>query len=100
MLNVEGPYHPLLRRTEYPARPRATEELETHINELMKLRVLRNIGHNEEVKVTTPVIITWNNGKSRVFGNFRELNTYNIRERYPMSACDSKPEHKHDSQTP
>ncbi|MBW0592291.1 hypothetical protein O181_132006 [Austropuccinia psidii MF-1] len=64
MLNVERPYPPLLRRTAYPASPRAREELENYINELIKLGVLRKVGHNEEeVEVTTPVIITWHNDK-------------------------------------
>ncbi|MBW0516643.1 hypothetical protein O181_056358 [Austropuccinia psidii MF-1] len=58
MLNVERTYHPLLRRPAYQAIPRAREALESHINELMKLGVLRKSGHNEEVQVTMPVIIT------------------------------------------
>ncbi|MBW0522649.1 hypothetical protein O181_062364 [Austropuccinia psidii MF-1] len=74
MLDVEIPYPPLLRRQAYPASPRAREELQSHSNELMKLRV-RNVGHNEEVEVTIPVIITWNNDKSRMVGDFRALNT-------------------------
>ncbi|MBW0545134.1 hypothetical protein O181_084849 [Austropuccinia psidii MF-1] len=49
MLNVERPYPPLLRRQAYPASPRAREALESNINELMKLGVLREVGHNEEV---------------------------------------------------
>ncbi|MBW0540930.1 hypothetical protein O181_080645 [Austropuccinia psidii MF-1] len=84
MLNVERPYPPLLRRPAYPASPRAREALESHINELMKLGVLRNFGHNEEVEVTTPVIITWNNDKSRMVGYFRALNTYTIPDRFPI----------------
>ncbi|MBW0483781.1 hypothetical protein O181_023496 [Austropuccinia psidii MF-1] len=84
MLNVERPYPPLLRRLSYPANPRAREALETHINELMKLEVLRKFGHNEEVEVTTPVIITWNNDKYRMVGDFRAVNTYTIPERYPI----------------
>ncbi|MBW0462089.1 hypothetical protein O181_001804 [Austropuccinia psidii MF-1] len=60
---------------------RAREALETHINELMKLGVLRKVRHNEEVEITTPVIITWHNDKSRIIGNFRELNTYTIPDR-------------------
>ncbi|MBW0574799.1 hypothetical protein O181_114514 [Austropuccinia psidii MF-1] len=50
----------------------------------MKLGVLRNVGHNEEVEVTTPVIITWNNDNSRIVGDFRALNTYNFSDRYPI----------------
>ncbi|MBW0530277.1 hypothetical protein O181_069992 [Austropuccinia psidii MF-1] len=46
ILNVKRHYPPLLRRTAYPARPRAREALESHINELMKLGVVKNIGHN------------------------------------------------------
>ncbi|MBW0552758.1 hypothetical protein O181_092473 [Austropuccinia psidii MF-1] len=43
MLNVERPYPPLLRRPAYPTSPRAREALENHINELMKLGVLKNL---------------------------------------------------------
>ncbi|MBW0552962.1 hypothetical protein O181_092677 [Austropuccinia psidii MF-1] len=75
ILNVEKPYPPLLRKRAYPARPRAREALEVHIKELMDLGVLRKLGHNEQVEVTTPVIITWNNGKSRMVGGMRALNT-------------------------
>ncbi|MBW0474650.1 hypothetical protein O181_014365 [Austropuccinia psidii MF-1] len=75
MRNVEGHYPPLLRRPAYPDSPRAREAVETHINELMKLGVLRKVGHNEEVELTTPVIINWKNAKSRVVCDFIELNT-------------------------
>ncbi|MBW0587244.1 hypothetical protein O181_126959 [Austropuccinia psidii MF-1] len=63
ILDVEKPYPPLLRRTAYPASSRARGALEVHIKELMDLGVLRKVGHNEQVKVATPVITTWNNGK-------------------------------------
>ncbi|MBW0515379.1 hypothetical protein O181_055094 [Austropuccinia psidii MF-1] len=66
MLNVERPYPPLLRRPAYPVSPRAIEALESHIDELVKLGVLRKVGQNEELELTTPVIITWHNDKSRM----------------------------------
>ncbi|MBW0572711.1 hypothetical protein O181_112426 [Austropuccinia psidii MF-1] len=84
ILNVEKPYPPLLRTPAYPAIPRAREALEVHIKELKDLGVLRKVGHNEQVEVTTPVIIAWNNGKSQMVGDFRALNTYTIPDRYPI----------------
>ncbi|MBW0537879.1 hypothetical protein O181_077594 [Austropuccinia psidii MF-1] len=63
ILNVEKRYPPLLRRPAYPASPRARESLEVHVKELIDLGVLGSLGHNEQLKVTTPVIITWHNGK-------------------------------------
>ncbi|MBW0578983.1 hypothetical protein O181_118698 [Austropuccinia psidii MF-1] len=50
----------------------------------MDLAVLRKVGHNEREEVTTPVIITWYNGKSRKVGDVRALNTYTIPDRYPI----------------
>ncbi|MBW0529743.1 hypothetical protein O181_069458 [Austropuccinia psidii MF-1] len=50
----------------------------------MKLGVLRKFGQNEEVEVTKPLIITCNNDKSRIIGDFGELNTYTIPDRYPI----------------
>ncbi|MBW0571880.1 hypothetical protein O181_111595 [Austropuccinia psidii MF-1] len=84
ILNVERPYPPLLRRPTYPASTRAREALEEHIKELMDLGVLRKVGHNKQVEVNTPVIIAWHNGKSRMVGDFRALNTYTIPDRYPI----------------
>ncbi|MBW0577422.1 hypothetical protein O181_117137 [Austropuccinia psidii MF-1] len=84
ILNVERSYPPLLRRPAYQASPRAREALESHINEIMKLGVFRKVRNKEEVEVTKPVIITWHNGKSRMVGDFRALNTYTIPDRYPI----------------
>ncbi|MBW0541060.1 hypothetical protein O181_080775, partial [Austropuccinia psidii MF-1] len=50
----------------------------------MNLGVLRKVGHNEEVEVPTPVIITWNIDKLRMVGDFKALNTYTIPDRYPI----------------
>ncbi|MBW0503541.1 hypothetical protein O181_043256 [Austropuccinia psidii MF-1] len=85
ILNMEKRYSPLLRRPDYPAIPRAREALEVHNKELMDLGVLKKVGHNEQVEVTTPVIITWHNGKSRMVGDFTALNTYSIPDRYPVT---------------
>ncbi|MBW0525165.1 hypothetical protein O181_064880 [Austropuccinia psidii MF-1] len=84
IFNVERPYPPLSRRAACPASPCAREALESHINELMKLGVLRKVGHNEEVEVTMPVIITRHNDKSRMVGDFGALNTYTIPDRSPI----------------
>ncbi|MBW0500581.1 hypothetical protein O181_040296 [Austropuccinia psidii MF-1] len=84
ILNLEKPYLPLVRRPAYQAIPRARETLEVHINELMDLGVSRKVGHNEQVEFTTPVIIAWHTGKSRIVRDFRALNTHTIPDRYPI----------------
>ncbi|MBW0544962.1 hypothetical protein O181_084677 [Austropuccinia psidii MF-1] len=61
--NIGRPYPPVLRRSDYPARPRAREALEKHIQELIKLGVIRKVGHSEEVEVTKNVIISLHNDK-------------------------------------
>jgi hypothetical protein len=83
-LTTERPYPPLLRRPPYPASPKSREALDEHIGELVILNVLRKVGHNEVVEITTPVIIAWYNGKSRMVGDFRALNTHAAADRYPI----------------
>ncbi|MBW0574355.1 hypothetical protein O181_114070 [Austropuccinia psidii MF-1] len=50
----------------------------------MKPGALRMVGNNEELEVTTPVILTWHNDKSRMVGDFRAFNTYTITDGYPI----------------
>ncbi|MBW0541340.1 hypothetical protein O181_081055 [Austropuccinia psidii MF-1] len=50
----------------------------------MDLGVLRKVGHDKQIEVTTPVIISWHNGKSRMVGDLRALNIYTIPDRYPI----------------
>ncbi|MBW0505716.1 hypothetical protein O181_045431 [Austropuccinia psidii MF-1] len=63
ILNVEKHYLPLLRRPASPDSPRAREAFKFHIKRLMDLGVLRKLGHNKKVEVTTCFIIACHNGK-------------------------------------
>ncbi|MBW0473156.1 hypothetical protein O181_012871 [Austropuccinia psidii MF-1] len=84
ILNIERPYPLLLGITAYSESPKSRKPLKIHIKELLDLGVIRKFGHNEEVEVTTPVTVAWKNGKSRMVGDFRALNTYTIPDRYPI----------------
>ncbi|MBW0463167.1 hypothetical protein O181_002882 [Austropuccinia psidii MF-1] len=84
-LNIDRPYPPVLRGPAYPESPRAREALEKHIKELIQLGLLRKVGNNEEVELTTPAIISWHNDKSRMVQYFRALNTYTVPDRYPIT---------------
>ncbi|MBW0570173.1 hypothetical protein O181_109888 [Austropuccinia psidii MF-1] len=83
-LDVERPYPHMLRRPPYPASLETRKEIEKHINELLNMDVIQKIGHNEIVEITTPVLITWHDGKSRLCGDFRALNNYTKADRYPI----------------
>ncbi|MBW0550286.1 hypothetical protein O181_090001 [Austropuccinia psidii MF-1] len=74
----------MLRRPPYPATPETRKEIEKHINELLDIDVIRKIGHNEIVEITTPVLIIWHDGKSRLCEDFRASNNYTKPDRYPM----------------
>ncbi|MBW0461715.1 hypothetical protein O181_001430 [Austropuccinia psidii MF-1] len=78
MLDIERPYPPLLRRPAYPEIPKSIEALELHIKEILDLVVIQKVGHNEEVEITTPFIVAWHNGKSRMVGDFRTLKAYTV----------------------
>ncbi|MBW0545069.1 hypothetical protein O181_084784 [Austropuccinia psidii MF-1] len=83
-LDVERPYPPMLRIPPYPASLETRKEIEKHVNELPDMDVIRKIGPNEIVENTTPVLITLNDGKSRLCGDFRSLNNYTKADRYPI----------------
>ncbi|MBW0497671.1 hypothetical protein O181_037386 [Austropuccinia psidii MF-1] len=46
--------------------------------------VIWKIRHNEIVEITTSVLVTWNDGKSRLCVDFRALNNYTKAHRYPI----------------
>ncbi|MBW0500514.1 hypothetical protein O181_040229 [Austropuccinia psidii MF-1] len=83
--NIDRPYPPVMRIPAHPANCRARESLEKHIQDPIQLGVIRNVGHNEEVEVTTPAIIYWDNDQSRIAGDFRGMNTYTAPDRYQYS---------------
>ncbi|MBW0506023.1 hypothetical protein O181_045738 [Austropuccinia psidii MF-1] len=78
---VERPYPPMLRRPPNPESLETRKEIEKHINEILEMDVIRKIGHNEIVEITNPVLITWHDGKYRVCGDFRALNSYTKADR-------------------
>ncbi|MBW0469007.1 hypothetical protein O181_008722 [Austropuccinia psidii MF-1] len=83
-LDVKRPYPPMLRRPPYPASLETRKEIEKNINEILEMDVIRKIGHNEIVEITTPVLITWHDGNSRLCGDFRALNNFTKAERHPI----------------
>ncbi|MBW0503284.1 hypothetical protein O181_042999 [Austropuccinia psidii MF-1] len=58
--------------------------MEKHINKPLDIDLIRKIGHNEIVEVTTPVLIPWHDGKSRLYGDSRALKDYIKSNRYPI----------------
>ncbi|MBW0485039.1 hypothetical protein O181_024754 [Austropuccinia psidii MF-1] len=71
----------MFTRPPNPARLETRKEIEKHINELLDMDVIKKIGHNEIVEKTTPVYITWHDGKYRFCGDFRALNSYTKADR-------------------
>ncbi|MBW0471683.1 hypothetical protein O181_011398 [Austropuccinia psidii MF-1] len=74
----------MVRRPPYPESLETRKELEKNINELLDMDVIRKIGHNEIVEITTLVLITWNDGKSRLCVDFRSLKNYTKADRYAI----------------
>ncbi|MBW0551279.1 hypothetical protein O181_090994 [Austropuccinia psidii MF-1] len=61
------------------------KETEKHINELLEIGLISKIGHNEIVEVTKLDLITWENGKFRLGGDFRALKSYTKKDRYSIA---------------
>ncbi|MBW0525197.1 hypothetical protein O181_064912 [Austropuccinia psidii MF-1] len=74
----------MLRGPPYPESMETRKEIEKNFNELLDMDFIRKIGHNEIVEITTPVLITWHDGKSRLCRDFRALNNYIKADRYPI----------------
>ncbi|MBW0513562.1 hypothetical protein O181_053277 [Austropuccinia psidii MF-1] len=74
----------MLRGTPYPASLITSKGIEKHIKELLDMDFIWKLGHNEIVEITTPIIITWHDGKSRLWGDFRALNNYTKTDRYSI----------------
>ena len=87
-LKIEEPYPAELKKKPYPASPRVRKDLEEHVATLVEMGVLKKIAEVDEGSVITPVIVAYHNGKSRMCGDFRALNTYTINDSYPMPRID------------
>ncbi|MBW0513250.1 hypothetical protein O181_052965 [Austropuccinia psidii MF-1] len=74
----------MLRRPQYPESLETRKEIVKHINELLEIDVIRRMEHNEIVEITTPVLITWHDCKSRLCRDFRALNNYTNADMYPI----------------
>ncbi|MBW0555721.1 hypothetical protein O181_095436 [Austropuccinia psidii MF-1] len=72
-IDEERPYPPMLTGPPYPASLQTRKEIEKHINGILDIDVIRKIGNNEIVIITTTVLITWHDGKSKLFVDFRAL---------------------------
>ncbi|MBW0468457.1 hypothetical protein O181_008172 [Austropuccinia psidii MF-1] len=83
-LDVETPYPPMLRIPPYQESLQTRKEIEKHINKLLEMHVIRKIGDNEIVEITTTVLMTWHDGKSRLCGYFIALNNYTKPDRYQI----------------
>ncbi|MBW0527706.1 hypothetical protein O181_067421 [Austropuccinia psidii MF-1] len=83
-LDVERPYPPIVSRPPYPTSLETKKEIEKNFNDLLDMDFIRKIGQNEIVEITTPVLITWNDGKYRLFADIRSLNNYTRPDRYPI----------------
>ncbi|MBW0480829.1 hypothetical protein O181_020544 [Austropuccinia psidii MF-1] len=74
----------MLRRPSYTESLETRKEIETQINELLEMDVIRKIRNNEIVEIATPVLVTWHDGKSRLCGAFRSPNNYTKADWYPI----------------
>ncbi|MBW0506163.1 hypothetical protein O181_045878 [Austropuccinia psidii MF-1] len=83
-LDLKRPYLPMFRRPPYTASLETRKDIEKNINELLEIDVIRKIGHNEIVEITTPFLITWQDGKSRLCGDLRAQNNYTKPDKYPI----------------
>ncbi|MBW0486415.1 hypothetical protein O181_026130 [Austropuccinia psidii MF-1] len=83
-LDVERPYTPILRRNTNPKSLETSKEIEEHVNELLDPDFIQKIGNTEILEVTTPIKITWHDGRYKLCVDFRGLNKYTKADRYPI----------------
>ncbi|MBW0519420.1 hypothetical protein O181_059135 [Austropuccinia psidii MF-1] len=56
-MDVERPFPPMLRRPPYPASLETRNKLQKHTNDILDMDVIRRIGHNQIVGITTPLLV-------------------------------------------
>ncbi|MBW0478104.1 hypothetical protein O181_017819 [Austropuccinia psidii MF-1] len=74
----------MLRRPPYLASLGDREEIGKHFIGVLEMDVIRNIGYNEIVEVTKPFLITFQNRKVILCGDFRALNDCTKAGSYPI----------------
>ncbi|MBW0540691.1 hypothetical protein O181_080406 [Austropuccinia psidii MF-1] len=74
----------MMRRPLYAGSLETRKEIEKHVNEFLEMDFIINVGYNEILEVTTPVLITLHYGKYRWCRDLRALNHYTKADRYPI----------------
>ncbi|MBW0547799.1 hypothetical protein O181_087514 [Austropuccinia psidii MF-1] len=64
-LDIKRPYPPIFERPQHPEGLETRKKIEKHINELLEMDVIWKNGNNDNVEVTTPVLITCHDRQSR-----------------------------------
>ncbi|MBW0548968.1 hypothetical protein O181_088683 [Austropuccinia psidii MF-1] len=82
---MDIPYAPILRRPPYLEILENRKQIERNVSEPLDMSFIVRIGHIQVVEVAAPVLITWNDGKSRLFEDFKAMNKYTKAERYPIT---------------
>ncbi|MBW0579366.1 hypothetical protein O181_119081 [Austropuccinia psidii MF-1] len=75
----------MLRRNPYPDGLETRNEIRKHFNKLLEMDVIRKLGHKKIVEFTKPIMITWDDSKSKFCGDFRALDDYAKADRHPIT---------------
>ncbi|MBW0547551.1 hypothetical protein O181_087266 [Austropuccinia psidii MF-1] len=83
-LDLERAYPPMVKQPTYPDIQGTRKEAEKHLDECLEMVIRTKIGENDILEVTTPILIAWNDGKSRLCGDFIAQKNFTKAYRYPI----------------